>query len=79
MGGQATKVSVVSMEGIDATHFGKNVTKQLLNVMGESWDKTLGAYELDLCLANMIADRFDKMSKKESVKALEKTMLRITR
>lgn len=79
MGGQSTKVSIVSLEGTDATHFGKNVTKQKLDVLGESWDTSLGAYELDLCLADMIATRFDQMSKKESVKRMPKPMLRTIR
>jgi len=77
MGGQSTKLSVVSLEGVETTHFGKNVTKQILNVLGESWDKTLGAYELDICVVHMIRERFDKISKKESVKSNPKAMLRV--
>lgn len=79
MGGQSTKASIVSLEGTDATHFGKNVTKQKLDVLGETWDTTLGAYELDLCLSDMIATRFDNISKKDSVKTITKAMLRTTR
>ena len=79
MGSSSTKLSVVSLEGQEAVHFGKNVTKQILNVLGESWDTSLGAHELDLCFADMIAKKFDEKSKKPSVRQMVKNMLRIKR
>ena len=79
MGADSTKVSLVSLEGFDTTNFGKNITKQSLTVLGESWENRLGGYELDICLANMIADRFDQQSKKPSIKDNAKIMLRVIR
>jgi hypoxia up-regulated 1 len=79
MGSSSTKLSVVSLEGQESVHFGKNVTKQILNVLGESWDTSLGAHELDLCFADMIAAKFDEKSKKPTVRQMVKNMLRITR
>jgi len=77
MGAQSTKLSVVSLEGVESQHFGRNVTKQVLNVLAESWDTSLGATELDFCLASMIQKRFDDVSKKPSIAQITKSMIRL--
>lgn len=79
MGSLSTKVSIVSLEGKDGTHFGKNITKQSVEVLAESWDSTLGAYELDLCLANFIARDFDAKFGKPTVLNNAKVMHKILR
>jgi len=50
-----------------------------MTILAESWEQNLGGYELDICLANMIADRFDKISNKPSVKDNARVMLRVIR
>lgn len=57
MGASSTKVSLVKYTQVENT-----VTKKMEDkviIMGETWDKTMGGYAMDWCVAELFAKSFD--------------------
>ncbi len=69
MGASTTQVSVVTYHSYKAKESGKNKTIGQFEVVGKGWDRSLGGFNFDIKLAELLADRFnDGWSKKKSYK-----------
>ena len=68
MGSTGTQVSIVTYSSIESKEkHGKPIGQ--FEVIGKGWDRTLGAFEFDVKLAELFAERFnDEWKKKKSYK-----------
>ena len=57
MGSQSTKVSIIKLSKVENSTTKKMEEK--IEVLGETWDKTMGGYAMDWCVAEHFAKSFD--------------------
>ncbi len=70
MGASAVQVSVVKYSSYVVKDAGKNKTIGQFEVLGKGWDSSLGGFNFDVKLAELLAERFNKeWAKKKTFKA----------
>ena len=77
MGGSDTEVSLVRYSAITDAN---NKSYEHVEVLAEAWDKDLGGSDLEIVLANMLADRFNALKErkgKPDIRGNEKAMKRL--
>ena len=69
MGAGSVQVSIVQYSTYAAKEMGKNKTIGQFEVLGKAWDASLGGFNFDVKLAELLADRFnEKWNKKANGK-----------
>jgi len=66
MGAGSVQVSIVSYSSHPVKEGGKNKTMGQFDVVGKSWDASLGGFNFDLKLADLLATRFNEVWQKKS-------------
>lgn len=70
MGSSSVQVSIVTYSTLVVKEAGnKNKTVSQFEVVGKSWDSSLGGFNFDMVLAEMLADRFNEAWEKKVAKS----------
>lgn len=78
MGGVDTEVSLVKYSAI--TDPANNKTYEHIEILAEAYEKTLGGFDLDVVLVNMLADQFNALKErkgKEDVRTNPRALKRL--
>ena len=65
MGAGSTQVHIVSYSSYPVKEGGKNKTIGQFEVLGKAWDSSLGGFNFDLRLAELLASRFNEVWNKK--------------
>lgn len=66
MGAGSVQVSIVHYSSFTGKEGGKNKTIGQFEIVGKAWDSTLGSFQFDLRLADMLAKRFNDVWQKKN-------------
>jgi hypoxia up-regulated 1 len=66
MGAEGIQVTIVNYSSYLVKESGKNKTIGQFEVLGKAWDETVGGFNFDLVIADMLADRFNELWNKKN-------------
>lgn len=76
MGGQDTEVAIAKYSAVSNE---KKKDVEMVEILSESWDRTLGGGEFDDVLVNIMADEFNNMKEREGKEDVRKNIRAVKR